>query len=208
MMEMMVCVVDDDDTVRRCLDDLLRSVGLTARLFAGAEEFLASCDLGRVGCLLLDVRMPGMSGLMLQDQLIAHKIDVPIIFLSGHADLAAAVTAMKKGARDFFLKPFSNQALLDGVHQALERARRTQLRRAREAEVRGRLALLTPKETEILERIRSSQSAKVVAHDMGLSRKTIDTHLAAIRRKMRAESTAELMLLLQDHLPQPLTRPA
>jgi len=207
-MEMVVCVVDDDEEVRQCLDHLLRSVGLTVRLFSCAHEFLASGDVGPIGCLILDVRMPWMSGLMLQDELIARKVDVPIIFLTGHADLPMVVNTMKKGACDFFLKPFNNQALLDAVQQAVDRARKTQTRKTQSAEIAARHANLTTKEREILRHIRSSRPAKVIAHEMGLSRKTIDTHLAAIRRKMHAESTGELMLMLQNHLPDPIARSA
>lgn len=205
-MEMTVCVVDDHEEIRESLDALLSSVGLTVRLYSSAYECLSSCDFAQVGCLILDVRMPGMSGLMLQDELIARKIEVPVIFMSAHADLPLAVGAMKKGASDFFLKPFSTQSLLDSVHQAMECARRSRARAAKLAEYEARRAQLTVREREILECLRSGQSAKVIAHEMGLNRKTVDTHMAAIRRKMQAESTGELMLMLQDHPFEPPMR--
>lgn len=200
-MEMAVCVIDDEEDIRQSLGYLLCSVGLTVRLFSCAHDFLESCDPSGIGCLLIDVRMPRMSGLMLQDELIARGIDAPVIFLSGHADLPVVVTAMKKGAFDFFLKPFSEQMLLDVVDRALNLALQTRTRKARDAELQTHLALLTSKERQILERLRSNHPAKTIAHEMGLSRKTIDTHVATIRRKMRAESTAELFLILQAGLP-------
>ncbi len=203
-MDMTIAVVDDDDDIRQSLGSLFRSVGVTVELFSCAHELLASCDIDRMGCLILDVRMPWMSGLMLQDELVARGIDVPIIFLSGHADLPTVVSAMKNGAYDFFLKPFSNQALVDAVQRALEQARKRHARNARAAEIRARYAQLTAREREILEYLGSRRSAKVIAHEMRLQRKTVDTHLAAIRRKMRAACNAELMLMLQDHPLEPV----
>ncbi|MEN6337138.1 MAG: response regulator [Phycisphaerales bacterium] len=191
-------MIDDEDEIRQSLEYLLCSVGLKVKTFSCAQDFLESCDPSEIGCLLIDVRMPRMSGLMLQDELIARKIDAPIIFLSGHADLPVVVTAMKKGAFDFFLKPFSEQMLLDAIDQALDLAHKTRTRKARDEELQTHLALLTSKERQILERLRINHPAKAIAHEMGLSRKTVDTHVATIRRKMRAESTTELFLMLQD----------
>jgi len=198
MMRMPVCVVDDDEEIRECLESLLLSVGFAVKTFSLAGEFLAFCETFRPGCLLLDVRMPVMGGLLLQDELIARGIEVPIIFLSGHADVPTVITAMKKGACDFLLKPFSEQRVVDAVCLALDRSARLQQDTTRRAQIRTRFGLLSSRERDILERLKDGQSPKQIALERRLSRKTVDAHLARIRAKMEVESTAELRILAQN----------
>jgi len=194
--EQTVFVVDDDDAVREGLQELMESVGLDTRAYASAQEFLDGYGEEQSGCLLLDVRMPGMSGLRLQDELNERGSRLPILFLTGHGDIPMAVEALRKGAADFIEKPAGGQSLLDKVHQAIkESARREQLAHKKRA-IDAKLAGLTAKEREILDHVKQGKRVKTIALEMGLSRKTIDWHLAMIREKMEVNSTGELLLLL------------
>src|SRR5690606_6142946 len=154
--------------VRDSLRMLLRSVNLPNRAFASADEFLTSYDPDVPSCLIADIRMPGMSGLELQEELVSRKADVPIIFITGHGDVPMAVKAMKAGAMDFIQKPFRDQDLLDRVYQALQqdRDRRESSREARKAQLG--LGTLTPRETEVMERVVAGQANKVIAQDLGV----------------------------------------
>jgi len=190
-----VFVVDDDPAVRDSLRWLLQSVDLAVETFATGEEFLRAYDPARPGCLVLDVRMPGMSGLRLQDELAAHGITLPIIILTGYAEVQTAVRAMKTGAFDFIEKPYSDEQLLDRIHHAIETDRRGREADGLRAEVAARFALLTPREREVMELVTAGKANKVIAAELGLSPKTVEVHRAAVMDKMGADSVAKLVRL-------------
>jgi len=183
-----VFVVDDDEAVRRALKLLIASAGLPVETFPSADDFLASHDPARPGCLVLDVRMPGMSGLSLQDQLAARKITMPVIMITGHGDVSMAVRAVKKGAIDFIQKPFDDEVLLERVQQALGKDAEDRQARARRTEFESRLARLTPREQEVLDLLIAGKGNKEVALELGLSRKTVDIHRAHVMMKLGVDS--------------------
>jgi len=191
--EQTVFVVDDDEAVRRSLCLLLRSVGLNTEDYDSATTFLASLGAERGGCLLLDIRMPGMSGTELHDILRERGIALPVIFITGHGDVPMAVRAIKKGAHDFIQKPFNDQDLLDRVQGALraDAARRTVDTEKRD--LQARRERLTPREHEILERIVAGQANKVIAIELGLSERTVELHRSRVMDKMQVRSVAELV---------------
>lgn len=191
--EATVFVVDDDEAVRRAVDLLLESVGLKAQTFVSAEDFLERHDPSRPGCLVLDVRMPGTSGLGLQEILAAKGVDIPIIFITGHGDVSTAVRAMKAHAFDFLEKPFNDQDLLDRIHEAIERDARNRQVRASSAEVAERVATLTRRERQIMAMMVDGKSNKIMASELQISEKTVQTHRARVMDKMRAESVADLV---------------
>ncbi len=191
-------VVDDDVSVRESLVELMKSVALPVKAFASAREFLDSYEPDACGCVLLDVRMPGMSGLRLQEELSRRGSNLSIIFVTAYGDIPMAVEALHRGALDFLEKPVRGQVVIEKVQRAFEGSSRRQQARARVADLEARLAFLTPRETDILARIKSGQRAKQVSHECGLSRKTIDAHLTSIREKLGVETTAQLLLLLQE----------
>jgi len=188
-----VFVVDDDPAMRDSLCWLLQSVDLHVETYPSADAFLAAYDAGRPGCLVLDVRMPGMSGLNLQDELRARHIRLPIIMLSGHAEVPTAVRALKAGAIDFMEKPFSDELLLDRIRQAIDLDREQRDAEAQRAAVAERYALLTPREREVMELVTAGKANKVIAAELGLSPKTVEVHRAAVMDKMRADSVADLV---------------
>jgi two-component system, LuxR family, response regulator FixJ len=199
-----VFVVDDDPAMRDSLCWLLQSVDLHVETYPSADAFLAAYDVGRPGCLVLDVRMPGMSGLNLQDELRTRNIRLPIIMLSGHAEVPTAVRALKAGAIDFMEKPFSDELLLDRIRQAIDLDREQRDAGARRAAVAERYALLTPREREVMELVTAGKANKVIAADLGLSPKTVEVHRAAVMDKMHADSVADLVrmrLALTDDSP-------
>ena len=188
-----VFVVDDDAAVRGSLAMLLKSVSLAVRTFESASQFLEQLPPDSCGCLVLDIRMPGMSGIELQQQLKQRAYPLPIIFITGHGDVSMAVHAMREGAIDFIEKPFRDQELLDRIYQALEldRARR---RAADEAvHLRERFAGLTPREHDVMLRIARGQANKVIAIELGLSERTVEIHRAKVMHKTGAKSLAELV---------------
>lgn len=189
--ESLVHVVDDEPAIRDSLAMLLRSVGLASRAYAGAQEFLDGWRPQEAECLVCDVRMPGMSGLELQEALNARSARLPVVLITGHGDVAMAVRAMKAGASDFIEKPFNDQVLLDAVNRALARARDGQ--GAGRAEVEARLAALTPREREVLLLVAEGRPNKVVATRLGLSTRTVEVHRAKVMEKMQARSLAELV---------------
>ncbi len=191
-----VFVVDDDEAVRDSLGMLLRSVGLETELFGSANEFLDAFDSPRPGCLVLDVRLPGMSGLDLQRELAARDSDLPIVFITGHGDVPMAVRAMQEGAEDFLEKPFKEQDLLDRVAGALARGARRRREFGEAAEIARRLATLTPREHEVLDLVVEGAANKVIASRLGASQRTIEVHRAAVMRKMRAKSLAHLVRMV------------
>jgi FixJ family two-component response regulator len=191
-----VFVVDDDPGMRQSLRWLLESVSLNTETFATAEEFLAAYDPARPGCLLLDVRMPGMSGLHLQEELVARRANLPIIILTGFAEVSTAVRAMKMGAADFVEKPFSDDALLDRVLKAIEVDRRTrQGAAAREAAAR-RLALLTPRERAVMECVVVGKANKVISTELGIGEKTVEPHRSQMMKRLKIDTVAELIRLV------------
>ena len=194
-----VFVVDDDVAVRDSLALLVSSVGLEAETFAGARAFLDAYRPERRGCLITDIRMPGMSGLELQEKLASEHLLIPVIVLTGHGDVPAAVRALKGGAIDFVEKPFNPRALLDLVQQAIARDAEISTRVAHDAEFAERVALLTPREHEVLELVVAGKANKVIAVDLGISERTVELHRGRIMRKMQARSLADLMRMVLPH---------
>lgn len=191
--EPVVFIVDDDEAMRSSLRWLIESVGMKVETYDSADRFLASYYPGRAGCLLLDVRMPGMSGLELQAYLTREQIKIPVIVITGHGDVAMAVRAMKAGAVDFIEKPFNDEVLLNSLRTALafdERQRQLQTRRA---QIATRLAELTPREHEVMDMVTDGLSNKDIAAALGVSAKTVEAHRARVMDKMGAESLAELV---------------
>ena len=188
-----VFVVDDDRAMRDSLSWLLDSVGLRVRSYATAAEFLADHDPAQPGCLVLDVRMPGMSGLDLQAELARRGVELPTIVITGHAEVSMAVRAVKAGALDFIEKPFSDQLLLDRVRQALEVDLEAREVRRRREDARRRLATLTAREREVLDLVVAGKANKEIASALGVSPKTVEVHRAHVMSKMCVDSLAELI---------------
>jgi two-component system, LuxR family, response regulator FixJ len=189
----LVYLVDDDEAIRDSLGLLLRSVGLECEVYASALEFLGAYDPARHSCLVADIRMPGLSGLELQQRLNEQHAAVPVIFITGHGDVPMAVNAMKSGASDFIQKPFRDQDLIDRIHKALAKDREQRAWRAEEDAVRARLATLTPRETEVMRRVVRGQANKVIALDLGVSQRTVELHRARVMRKLKMRSLADLV---------------
>ena len=190
--EPIVFVVDDDEGIREALKSLIRSVGLRAETFSSAQEFLKRHGQDVPGCLVLDVRLPGLSGLDLQRELADAGIHTPIIFVTGHGDIPMTVRAMKAGAVEFLTKPFRDQDLLDAIQQALDRDRLARRQRAEIAELRGRLVSLTPRESEVFGMVVRGFLNKQIAAELGTSEITIKLHRRQVMQKMQAESVADL----------------
>ena len=188
-----VFIVDDDPSVRDSLQFLLESVGLKVKTFASAQDFLDGADPEAPGCLLLDVRMPGMSGLDLQEQLGKAGIFLPIVFITGHGTVPMSVRAMKAGAVDFLQKPFEQQDLLNAVYQAIEQDRQARLKRDELREIHKRINFLTPREYEVFTLLVSGMLNKQVASRLGTTERTIKAHRSRIMEKMQAESLADLV---------------
>jgi two-component system response regulator FixJ len=193
-----VFVVDDDNAVRDALRFLLRSVGLAVETFASATEFLDAYRDDRPGCLVLDIRMPGMTGLELQDKLIERRSILPIIFITGHGDVPMAVEAMQAGAMDFIQKPFRDQDLLDRIHQAIDKDAKTRQSLGELAAIRTRLASLTPREREVMDLVVHGKANKVIAGDLDLSQRTVEIHRARVMEKMEASSLAHLVRMVLE----------
>lgn len=193
-----VFVVDDDDAVRSSLRLLFKSWGLDAVLAASADEFLAGYDVEHPGCVVLDVRMPGMSGLELQQRLNTLGATIPIIFITGHGDVPMAVEAMQAGAFDFLQKPFRDDDLLERVRRALEHDAAQRARLEARQGTRGRLATLTPRERDVLDLVVVGKANKVIAADLGLSQRTVEIHRARVMEKMDAASLAQLVRMVLD----------
>jgi FixJ family two-component response regulator len=193
-----VFVIDDDDAVRSSLRLLLKSYGLDAQLCASAEEFLANHDPDRPGCILLDVRMPGMSGIELQQQLNARGATIPIVFITGHGDVPMAVEAMQAGAFDFLQKPFDDNDLIARVQRAIEHNATQRARHHTRQDTRERLGTLTPRERDVLDLVVVGKANKVIAADLGLSQRTVEIHRARVMEKMDAASLAQLVRMVLD----------
>ena len=192
-----VFVVDDDPAVLKSLSRLLRTVQLTVVTFDTPQEFLDRHDPGAPGCLVLDMKMPGFSGLELQQALTTHASAIPIIFLTGHGDVPMSVQAMKLGAFDFLTKPVNDDDLINAVHAALEKDRIARQARDELHEIEGRLATLTPREREVLTHVVSGKLNKQIAYDLGTVEKTIKVHRARVMEKMKVQSVAELVRLTE-----------
>jgi len=193
-----VFIVDDDEAVRNSLRLLVKSIGLTATVLGSAQEFLASYDPMQPGCLILDVRMPGMSGLELQQQLNLRGAVIPVIFITGHGDIPMAVDAMQHGAFDFLQKPFRDQDLIDRIQRALEKDRTNRAELGERSRIRERRDSLTPREREVLGLVTSGKANKVMAADLGLSQRTVEIHRARVMEKMGASSLAQLVRMVMD----------
>jgi two-component system, LuxR family, response regulator FixJ len=193
-----IFVVDDDEGVRNSLKFLLKSVGLATRAFASADEFLAAYRPDQPGCLVLDVRMPGMSGLELQQQLNVRGAIVPVIFITGHGDVPMAVEAMQQGAFDFLQKPFRDQDLIDRIQRALESDVKNRAALAEHDKIRARLDSLTEREREVLGLLTSGKQNKTMAAELGLSQRTVEIHRARIMEKTGAGSLAQLVRMVMD----------
>jgi FixJ family two-component response regulator len=197
-MKEMVFVIDNDSSARNALKTLLRSVGLECRLFSSAQEFLDDKRPDVPCCLILDVRLPAMSGLDLQRRLANTKIHIPIIFVTAHGDIPMAVRAMKAGAVDFLTKPFREQDLLDAVHSSLAQDRIRRQKAAEIAKLEKRLHGLTPREKQLLPLVVSGRSNKQVAAEIGTSEITVKVHRSNLMRKMQAGSFADLLRMAAD----------
>ena len=187
-----VFVVDDDRSVREGLADLINSVGMKVEGFSSAQEFLRYKRHDTPACLVLDVRLPGPSGLDLQRQLGRSEYPIPVIFITGHGDIPMSVRAMKEGAVEFLTKPFRDQDLLDAIHQALDSDRTAREQRAKAAELRCRYESLTPREREVMHLVVRGLLNKQIASELGASEVTIKMHRGQVMHKMRAESVVEL----------------
>lgn len=193
-----VFVVDDDEGVRNSLRFLLRSVGLQTQTLASANEFLDSYKPSQPGCLVLDVRMPGMSGLELQQQLNLRGAVIPVIFITGHGDIPMAVEAMQQGAFDFLQKPFRDQDLIERIQRALERDIRSRAALDQHAKIRERLDSLTPREREVLALMTRGKPNKIMAAELGVSQRTVEIHRARVMEKSGAASLAQLVRMVMD----------
>jgi FixJ family two-component response regulator len=188
-----VFVVDDDQAMRNSLKWLIESVSMQVETYESANAFIQSYYPGRSGCLLLDVRMPGMSGLELQEYLRVNQIAIPVIIITGHGDVPMAVRAMKAGAVDFIEKPFNDELLLESIRRAMALDVKQRDMQSQRAEIATRLARLTPREHEVMVMVTSGKANKEIATSLGVSSKTVEAHRARVMEKMEADSLAELV---------------
>ncbi len=188
-----VFIVDDDPAIRFAMQALMDSVNLPHEIFGSGDEFLEAFTVQRPGCLVLDIRMPGLGGLELQQELLNRDITLPIIFITGHGDVPMAVEAMQKGAVDFIQKPFRDQDLLDRIGEALKTDKERRERRQKHAEVAERVARLTNREREVFDLVVTGKPNKVIAYELGVSQRTVEIHRARVMEKMQARSLADLV---------------
>ena len=188
-----VFIVDDDPAIRFAMQALMDSVNIEHEIFASGDEFLENADDHRAGCLVLDIRMPGLGGLELQEELLKRDSMLPIIFITGHGDVPMAVDAMQKGAVDFIQKPFRDQDLLDRIREALKTDQERREEQKKHAEVAERLARLTNREREVFDLVVTGKPNKVIAYELGVSQRTVEIHRARVMEKMQARSLADLV---------------
>lgn len=197
-MEQTVFVVDDDEAVRDSLRLLLKSARLPVKDYASATEFLESYNPDQSGCLVLDIHMPGLNGLQLQDELQRRHIAVPIIFITGHGDVPIAVQAMKQGAVEFLQKPFNDEDLLASIRKAFKRDIEDRCQHKQSNEARERYATLTPREKQVMEKVAAGLSSKQVAYELGISQRTVEIHRGSVMNKMGADSVASLVKMMMS----------
>ena len=198
MSDGLAIVVDDDPSVSNSLRRLFRSVGMAVETYDSAESFLTREPSVRPSCLVLDVRMPGVDGLALQEALKRSNVDIPIVFITGHADVPMSVKALKAGAFDFLEKPFDDRELLDAVRRGIRRDSQTRRERARRENIEARFLTLTPREREVMALVASGLSNKQVAYELGAAEKTIKIHRGRVMQKMQADSLPELVRMADD----------
>ncbi len=191
-----VFVVDDDEDVRRSLDWTFQTVGLAVRTFPGPAEILAGFDPAQPGCLVLDLRLPGMSGLDLRKRLAQQGSKHPFVMISGHGDIGAAVDCMRAGASDYLEKPCNRQRLVDAVQQAIEQDAKRRIARAEEQSAAQKLALLTDRERQVFDRIVAGQVTKEISSALGISPRTVDVHRSRIMQKLNVQSVSQLACLI------------
>ena len=207
--EATVFIVDDDQGVRQTLEKLVKSVGLPVLTYRSADEFLKEYHPDWPGCLVLDVRMPGMSGLELQQTLRGRGVEIPTIFITGHGDVPVAVRALKDGAAEFLEKPFSSQMLLEYIRDAMKRDTSRRLLRFKHEIVASRLALLSDRERRVMELVVAGKVNKEIAAELNLSKKTVEVHSAHVMKKLQVESLAELVeQVVSSRLSPPTVPPA
>jgi FixJ family two-component response regulator len=191
-----VFIVDDDEEVRDALQLLMASIGLASETYASAQEYLDTFDPDRAGCLVLDVRMKGMSGLALQEHLATLPLHPPIIIITGHGDVPMAVQAVQAGATDFLEKPFNDQVLLDSIHRAIEQDAKRRGIVSQQAEVQKKLERLTEREKEVMNLVIAGKRNKVIAYDLKISQSTVEAHRSKVMEKMQAGSLSDLMRMM------------
>ena len=196
--EAFIAIVDDDPSVQRGLQRLLRSAGWRAETFASAQEFLARSLAESPNCVVLDLQLPGLSGLDLQKQMAEVGLEIPIVFVTGHGDIPASVRAMKAGAVQFLTKPVDEQELIQAIEEAVERDRRTRQQQVEMNELRGRYESLTGREQEVMQQVISGMLNKQIAAELNITEDTVKFHRGHIMRKMRADSLADLVRMAQN----------
>lgn len=201
----MVFIVDDDEAVRDSLGLLLRAAGYRARCYASAKDFLKAFDPRDYGCLVLDIRMPGMTGLELQKHLIEIGCSVPVVFITGHGDIPMAVEAVRQGAVDFIQKPFDDQELVNRIEDAMKQAARQREGELEKLQILDQIASLTAREKEVMGQVVQGKANKVIAGDLGVSQRTVEIHRARVMEKMQANSLARLVRMVMVAEGQPLS---